>query len=142
MLDDSTCCSVRSGESRLRIFTLTLISKRCLKRLSFSCMGLTRFCEHQSFRRGIGRCKAEHEAGCDAGLESVWMLKWIALRQVERVKFDSARRLIAVRPNSPDKATDRAMRAGLRGPKMGCSGGWWQKGQFGRERRAIAYLAC
>jgi len=51
------------------------------------------------------------------------VLKWIALWRVERVKFDSTRHLVAVRPNSPDKATDRAMQAGFRGPKAGKSGG-------------------
>jgi len=52
-------------------------------------------------------------------LEANCVLKWIALWRVERVKFDSTRHLVAVRPNSPDKATDRAMQAGFRGPKAG-----------------------
>jgi hypothetical protein len=59
------------------------------------------------------------------------MLKWIALWQAERVKFDSARGLIAVRPNSPDKAADRAMRAGLRGPKWGILVAGGKKGNSG-----------
>jgi hypothetical protein len=57
--------------------------------------------------------------------------KGIALCRVARVQFRSARCWNAFASHFPDKATDRAMRAGLRGPKWDVSVADVKKGNSG-----------